>query len=150
MDTLKREVIKFKNKRTDFVCAVICNVSFKKDEIQELVKINLKDTLLLVDEAHNFGALGFSKCLTLDYPYRLALSATLERAGDIEGTQALYDLFGDKCIEYKLERAIIEGKLTPYYYYPVEVYLTDDERDEYITLTKRIGSLMTDKNKNND
>lgn len=150
MDTLKREVIKFKNKRTDFVCAVICNVSFKKDEIQELVKINLKDTLLLVDEAHNFGALGFSKCLTLDYPYRLALSATLERAGDIEGTQALYDFFGNKCIEYKLERAIIEGKLTPYYYYPVEVYLTDDERDEYITLTKRIGSLMTDKNKNND
>ena len=145
-DILRRELTKFKNKRTDFVCAVICNVTFKKDNIQELISMNLGHTLLLVDEAHNFGALGFSKCLTLDYPYRLALSATLDRAGDEQGTQALYDFFGSKCIEYSLEKAIIEGKLTQYEYYPILVYLTDDERDDYISLTRRIGALMANNN----
>ena len=59
--------------------------------------------------------------------YRLALSATLERHGDPVGTQALYDYFGEKCIEYDLARAIREGKLTPYYYFPKVVYLTDEE-----------------------
>ena len=61
------------------------------------------------------------------FSYRLALSATLERHGDKEGTQSLYDYFGKKCIEYGLERAIKEKKLTRYKYYPVVVSLTDDE-----------------------
>ena len=95
--------------------------------------------LLLVDEAHNFGAYKISNCLKVDYPYRLALSATLERNGDLEGTQKLYNFFGKKCIEYPLERAIQENKLTRYKYYPVLVSLTGDELEEYIELTKQIS-----------
>ena len=41
------------------------------------------------------------------------------------------DYFGEKCIEYELERAIKEKKLTPYYYYPVLVYLDDEELEKY-------------------
>ena len=63
--------------------------------------------------------------------YRLALSATLDRHGDEEGTQALKDYFGEKCIEYDLNRAIKEKKLTPYYYYPIVVYLDDEEMEKY-------------------
>lgn len=63
--------------------------------------------------------------------YRLALSATLDRYGDEEGTQALKDYFGKKCIEYDLKRAIKEKKLTPYYYYPIVVYLDDEEMEKY-------------------
>lgn len=32
--------------------------------------------------------------------------------------ERLKDYFGEKCIEYDLNRAIKEKKLTPYYYYP--------------------------------
>ena len=136
---LNRAITKFKQRRSDFVCAVITNASFQKEDIQDLIQQNLASTLLVVDEAHNFGADGVSKTLEVDYPYRLALSATLERYGDEEGTSKLYDFFGQKCIEYTLERAIREGKLTPYKYYPVLVNLTDEEYDEYIKLSKQIA-----------
>ena len=36
----------------------------------------------------------------------MALSATIDRHGDPEGTQKLYDYFGEKCIEYTLKDAI--------------------------------------------
>lgn len=136
---LNRAITKFKQKRSDFVCAVITNASFQKESIQNLIQANLSSTLLIVDEAHNFGADGVSKTLKVDYPYRLALSATLDRYGDEEGTAKLYEFFGEKCIEYGLERAIKEGKLTPYKYYPVLVSLNDDEYDEYIKLSKQIA-----------
>lgn len=142
---LNRALIKFKQKRSDFVCAVITNASFQKEDIQNLIKTNLDKTLLIVDEAHNFGADGVSKTLTVDYPYRLALSATLDRYGDEEGTAKLYDFFGKKCIEYSLERAIKEGKLTPYKYYPIIVGLNDDEYEEYIKLSKQIAKFHSPK-----
>ena len=62
---------------------------------------------MFVDEAHNFGALNLKKTLDTErYKYRLALSATLERHGDEEGTNALLSFFGKKCIEYSLDEAI--------------------------------------------
>lgn len=139
---LERALIKFKQKRTNFVCAVITNASFRKDKIQNLILPTLSDTLLVVDEAHNFGSLGLSKTLNVNYPYRLALSATLDRYGDEAGTRALYDFFGEKCISYSLERAINEGKLTPYMYYPVIVSLTDDEYEQYVALSKEIAKYV--------
>lgn len=136
---LKREVLKFKQRRSNFMCAIITNSSFQKESIQELVKINLSSTLLLVDEAHNFGATEISKTMELNYPYRLALSATLERHHDEEGTTKLFDFFGEKCIEYTLARAIEEGKLTPYKYYPILVSLNEDEYDQYVSLSKQVA-----------
>jgi superfamily II DNA or RNA helicase len=50
----------------------------------------------------------------------------------------LFSYFGDKCIEYSLERAIREEKLTPYFYYPQIVFLTADELDKYHELSRRI------------
>ena len=38
-----------------------------------------------------------------------------------------------------MERAIREGKLTPYYYYPVVVYLEDDELERYKDLSYQIS-----------
>lgn len=142
---LNRAITKFKQKRSDFVCAVITNASFQKESIQKLIQTNLSYTLLIVDEAHNFGADGVNKTLNIDYPYRLALSATLDRYGDEEGTSKLYSFFGEKCIEYSLERAIREGKLTPYKYYPIIVNLTDDEYEEYIKISKQIAKFHAPK-----
>lgn len=136
---ISRAFTKFKQKRSDFLCVVITNSSFKKESIQNLISENLKHTLLVVDEAHNFGAYQLSKTLELDYQYRLALSATLDRYGDEEGTSKLYGFFGEKCIEYSLQMAISERKLTPYKYYPIPVYLEEDEYDDYVKLSKQIA-----------
>ena len=105
--------------------------------------------MLLVDEAHNFGSSSLRLTLNPKIQYRLALSATLERHGDSEGTDALKNYFGKKCIEYGLLRAIRENKLTPYYYHPIVVYLEDDEIDNYRDLSYQISrECHQDKNGN--
>lgn len=134
---VKREVQKFKHKRTNFVCLITTNITFQK-KLQKYVFDNLDDTLLVVDEAHNFGSKNLSSCMKVNYPYRLALSATLDRHGDEAGTARLYKFFGEKSITYSLEQAIQEGKLTRYKYYPVLVYLSESELEEYYTLTDKI------------
>ena len=92
--------------------------------MQEQISKIHSPVLLVVDEAHNFGAASYARLLDDRFTYRLALSATLERHRDEEGTAILYNFFGKKCIEYSLERAINEDKLTPYKYYPVVYILT--------------------------
>lgn len=87
--------------------------------------------MLVIDEAHNFGAEIYAPLLSIRFNYRLALSATLDRHNDKIGTARLYDYFGEKCIEYPLELAIKEEKLTPYKYYPVIVTLNETELAQY-------------------
>ncbi len=125
-------------KDSEFFCFICTNATYSSAYVQEQMNKIKGDCLFVVDEAHNFGAENLSKLLNENFQYRLALSATLERHHDEEGTQKLYDYFGEKCIEYTLERAINEGKLTRYKYYPVVVELTEDEQKEYYHLTKEI------------
>lgn len=117
------------NKR--FFCFICTNATFTNSYVQKQIGNIKAPILLLVDEAHNFGAKSLSKLLDDRFTYRLALSATFERHRDEEGTAALYKFFGKKCIEYPLERAIKEDKLTPYKYYPVLVFLNDEELANY-------------------
>lgn len=114
-----------------FFCFVCTNATFTNSTVQEEISKIQSSVLLVVDEAHNFGARSLSRLLDERFTYRLALSATLDRHRDDEGTAALYDFFGKKCIEYSLERAIDQDKLTKYKYYPIPVYLTDEELEKY-------------------
>lgn len=129
-------------KDKSFFCFVTTNATFSSSFVQEAISKIKFPILLMVDEAHNAGAKSLSKLLDNRFEYRLALSATLERHRDEEGTKALYDFFGRKCIEYTLERAIREDKLTPYNYYPVLVYLDEDELSQYEHLTYEISKCI--------
>ena len=135
---LKNRIFNFNYKITDFFCFITTNASFMSKAINEEIRKLSHDTIFVVGEAHNCGAKNLQNTLQQDFTYRLALSATLERQGDEDGTNILRNFFGNKCIEYGLERAIAEKKLTPYYYYPVIVYLTDAELDKYQLYTSKI------------
>lgn len=126
----------------EFFCFICTNATFSTEKVQSLLSKIKGAKLLVVDEAHNFGAESLSKLLINKYTYRLALSATLERHNDIEGTKRLYDFFGDKCIEYTLERAIEEEKLTKYKYYPILTKLSDLELDVYSQLSYEISKCV--------
>lgn len=144
-DAIRDQKLKVRGK--EFFCFICTNATFSSDYVQsQLAKIK-SDTLLMVDEAHNFGA-PYLSCLLYDnYKYRLALSATLDRHNDEEGTAKLYDFFGEKCIEYTLDRAIEEKKLTKYKYYPIVVTLTEEELEAYDNLSYEIGKcIMKGKN----
>ncbi len=144
---LKNAIFDFDLGVKKFFCFICTNASYATPDVQLiLTKLN-KNALIIVDEAHNFGAENLSKTLKKDYDYRLALSATLDRHNDEIGTEKLYNFFGKKCIEYDLERAINEKKLTEYYYFPLPIYLNDNELDYYVQLSHEIRkSLSFDKN----
>ncbi|MDD3453743.1 MAG: DEAD/DEAH box helicase family protein, partial [Bacilli bacterium] len=129
-----------------FFCFVCTNGTFSSEYIQSQIQNIRGDVLLVVDEAHNFGATNLKKTLTDKFNYRLALSATLERHGDEEGTQALLNYFGKKCIEFSLEDAINQKFLTPYEYHPVVIYFEESELEEYHTLSKEISRCIIKKN----
>ena len=138
--------IQLKNRNKNFFCFICTNATFSSKFVQEQLSRIRVPKLLLIDEAHNFGALSLSKLLFDSYQYRIGLSATINRHGDEEGTEKLFDFFGEKCIEYDIERAIKEKKLTPYKYFPVLVYLDEEELINYKQLTKEIkNNLIIDK-----
>lgn len=127
-------------------CFVTTNATFSSDFVQEILKSIDRNLLLIVDEAHNFGAEHLSKKLLENAQYRLALSATIVRHRDEDGTASLYNYFGIECIEYTLENAISNNMLTPYYYYPIIVFLEPEELEVYQELTSQIAkSIRKDK-----
>lgn len=126
---------KLKVKGSGFFCFICTNATYTSQIVQTQISKIKEKTLIIVDEAHNFGAERLSKLLLGKIEYRLALSATLDRHNDDEGTAKLYSYFGEKCIEYSLERAIDEHKLTPYKYYPKIVTLNEDELEKYRELS---------------
>lgn len=129
---------KLRVKGADFFCFICTNATYSSEFVQNTLDKIKGDCLIVVDEAHNFGSENLRVLLKPKFNYRLALSATLERHNDDEGTQSLYNYFGEKCIEYSLEKAIDNGYLTKYKYYPIFVNLTDNELAEYYSLTKSI------------
>ncbi|MFA6887569.1 MAG: DEAD/DEAH box helicase family protein [Fermentimonas sp.] len=123
-------------------CVITTNTTFAMDFMQAQIDKMNGNMCLIVDEAHNFGAKKQLDCMKDVFNFRLALSATLERHHDEEGTQRLKDYFGRKCIEYPLEKAIKEDKLTPYYYYPIPISLDEDELLEYNELTEKVRRIL--------
>ncbi|MBR0451915.1 MAG: DEAD/DEAH box helicase family protein [Oscillospiraceae bacterium] len=137
-ERLKTAVTSFNLGIQNHFCMVSTNATFSIDYVQDLVSKLNGNILLIIDEAHNFGAENLSKTLLPHIPYRLALSATIDRHGDPEGTKKLYDYFGEKCIEYTLKDAIDNDMLTPYYYHPVPVSLNEEELGRYHDLSIKI------------
>lgn len=123
-------------------CIIMVNGSYSTPYVQEILKTVRGNLCLVVDEAHNFGSTKLRKCMLPNFKYRLALSATLERHHDEEGTNSLLDYFKEKCITFTLEDAINQGFLTPYYYHPVIVNLEPDELDEYIKITEKVINIL--------
>lgn len=146
-DRLKLQVESHNIGVSEHFCLVTTNATFSSDFVQRQLNSLEGNVLLIVDEAHNFGAEHLQTKLLPNATFRLALSATINRHNDEEGTQILYDYFGDKCIEYTLEMAINSGMLTPYYYYPVPVFLSSEELGVYQELTSQIAkAVRKDKN----
>lgn len=139
---LKNAVFNYNHNALDYFCFITTNASFATSYVQSCLSSVKKEMLLVVDEAHNFGTTRLSKLLDEKYKYRLALSATLERHNDLTGTTNLYDYFEKKCIIYSLKKAIESNKLVPYYYYPIKVYLSEEEYYEYERLSNEIAKYI--------
>ena len=138
---------RFRKDGSPFVC-ITTNDTFAGDDIQQYVtRFNeSQNVLLIVDEAHNFGSPQMIRVMPWNINNRIALSATIKRHMDKGGTKKIEEYFGDKCIEYSLERAISEHKLVHYDYVPIPVALTEYELNKYQLLTKKLKQYIVIKN----
>lgn len=94
---------------------------------------------VIADEAHRFGSPQFRTILDwLGAPWRLGLSATPERAGDADGTAAVFDYFGGVIHRYTLKDALDDAVLAPYVYDPSWIGLTEAEQLRWDALTTEI------------
>jgi len=105
---------------------------------------NTANLLLIADEAHRLGAPDTKNIMEmLQCPGRLALSATINRYGDEEGTTALLEYF-KKELEPKFDftDAIKAGRLVPYEYEFATAQLTENEEDAFVELTSKLAKSL--------
>ena len=116
--------------------------SFASDKfLKYFLKIQ-NDFILIADEAHNMGANQIKEVMsTLTIPKRIGLSATPNRKYDPVGTDAICEFFNDQppfCYSFGMKRAMKEGYLSNYFYYPKIVHLDEDEKEDYIEISNEL------------
>ncbi len=107
--------------------------NFYKKTLENLSAKQKAKTLIIHDEIHKLGANSHLENLggVHDGFYgKLGLSATPEREYDAEGTVFIRDEIGDVIFEYPLEKAIEDGILCTFNYFPIHYELTSDEKKE--------------------
>ena len=123
--------------------------SFVNKDFQTLLPSISISMILIADEAHNIGGKNVRACFRkLTIPRRIALSATPERIYDEEGTNEIGEFFNDSrpyIYSFPMSKAIHEGRLCKYYYYPKVAYLNNEEMDRYTYLSKKLAQLWDNK-----
>ena len=123
--------------------------SFVNKDFQTLLPSISTSMILIADEAHNIGGKNVRACFRkLTIPRRIALSATPERIYDEEGTNEIGEFFNDShpyVYSFPMSKAIQEGRLCKYYYFPKVAYLNNEEMDRYAYLSKKLAQLWDNK-----
>lgn len=99
--------------------------------------------MVVADEVHRLGSTKRRRILSINCGSSLGLSATPKRYGDSEGTKVIIDYF-DGILQppFTLLDAIQADVLTKYFYYPMTVYLSSSEQEEWDALTKEISLIV--------
>jgi len=133
-------------KRIPISFAIISTyASFVKEKFQSLIKDLPDDTIFIADEGHNLASPTVaSKIKDFRLKKRIGLSATPKRIYDPEGTAEMEIFFSDSepyTYAFSMERAINEGVICQYYYFPHIIKLTEDEMKEYVEISNQLSKL---------
>ena len=142
LDKLNKKIEFFNFGITKTIYIITTNATFNSESFQESISKIQKDYVLCIDEMHHAATDKYLLNLPEKCIFRLGLSATLESNYNIERTNELVSYFGGIVYEFSMKRAIEEGFLTPYYYYPIFIELSEYEKEEYFMLSKKIGRLI--------
>ena len=140
LDELNGQIMEFNGGYRRFISVITTHSTFSTPEFQTSVARLSGPVLLIADEAHHLGAEEARQNYPQQVQFRLALSATPDRWFDDVGTAMLRAYFGETVFSFPLDKAI-GVSLTPYYYYPQLVTLTDEEMQRYEELTQKIARL---------
>ena len=116
--------------------------SFPNESFQKYFKKLPGTTLLIADEAHNLGRPQVKTIIKkLHLKKRIALSATITRQFDDEGNSLIEEIFNSHppyTYNFSMKRAIDEGVLCQYDYYPHFVYLNECELAKYVEISRKL------------
>lgn len=127
-------------------CIITTYSTFLSGRFQYIVGKLPNETMIIADEAHNFGTDLHLKLYPQKITRRLGLSATPIRHFDEEGTHAIMAYFGatsSPTFQFNMAKAIKEKYLCEYYYYPIIVSLTDTELAEYKLISKKLAKYFS-------
>jgi superfamily II DNA or RNA helicase len=141
LNELNSQIMEFNGGYRRFISVIVTHTTFAGSDFQNSIGRLNGPALLLADEAHHLGAERGRQSYPEHVPFRLALSATPDRWFDDAGTEALRDYFGETVFAFPLEQAI-GVSLTPYYYHPQLVALTEEELERYEALSAKIARLI--------
>jgi len=129
--------------RENFI-VITTYANFNSTKFQGLIK-SIPDNNginIVADEMHNLGSSKSLLNLPLNIKSRLGLSATPERIYDDIGNQKLSEYFSSfpPCYTYSfsMKKAIDLGRLCEYEYYPILVYLSSIEIEQYLKISKQL------------
>ncbi len=130
---------------------LICTyASFYREKFQHHFQKLPAETILIADEGHNIASAKVLEVLpSVHLTRRIGLSATPKRNYDLAGTVAMETFFRDAepyTYSFSMERAIEEGVLCQYQYFPHLVALTAPELEEYVRISKKLMRLFDFKN----
>lgn len=143
LEPLNHEIIDFNGGYRPFISVITTHDTFISADFQASIGRLREPALLIADEVHHLGAERSRQNYPEHIPYRLALSATPDRWFDDVGSVALRGYFGETVFSFTLEQAI-GISLTPYYYYPHLVSLSDEEMEAYEALSLKIARLINE------
>lgn len=137
-----QDIKAFKNVKNKNLNIVITYDSFKDNvKFKNIFKDDFNDFIVIFDEAHNMGSIGFMKATKHSKFYkRIGLSATPLRDWDEQGSNDfISNFFGSEnpVIRFTMEEAIGQF-LCNYNYFPYFCFLEDSEWEEYKDFTRQI------------
>lgn len=124
---------------------IVTYASFQGKKFPQFMSLLAENTIFIADEAHNMGSPRIRTLLSkIPFNKRIGLSATPDRIYDHEGEAEYLKFFNDKypyTYQYSMEKAIENGVLCSYYYFPKFVSLTSAEQEEYNKFSDRLSKL---------
>lgn len=157
-DDLQDAIFDLESGRKNKVFALTTHDTLSSLNFRKIVNRADITRYLIADEVHGLGAEKRQEGLMSAYKYRLGLSATPHRWLDEEGTDTIFEYFGEKenepTYEFGMDEAINntnpetgETYLCPYDYKPRFVGLTPDELEDYREQTKNLVRSYQNANK---
>lgn len=138
-DKLADNILDIKNGISEKLIILTTHTTLASKDFIRLIKGIEEKLFLIADEVHGIGAPKRKTAMIGDYVFRLGLSATPKRWFDPEGTEKIYNYFGDVVFEFSLKNAIKAGYLVPYEYIPYFTCLTEEEIEKYEEETTKIS-----------
>jgi len=95
---------------------------------------------IIYDELHNYGTANYMKLISIDKPYKIGLTATLERQD--RNHIKIKACFDYNIFVYDIEEALNDGILNQFEFYHISIIMDEETRDQYENMSQRLTAAI--------